>query len=132
MNDQPRSSTIKPRYSGQRTGLAVEDIKLSLINNLFYGMGRVSAIERRNNLYTALALTVRERAFHQRVHTIESLGKQQPCRVVAVSEFGCDVDAWTRKSIPNLARMGKFSSDRSIGEYCDQIWNVKPVQEKVG
>lgn len=36
-------------------------------------------------------------------------------------------DQWTRKSIYNVARMGKFSSDRSIREYCEDIWDVKPV-----
>ncbi|MCC7528729.1 MAG: glycogen/starch/alpha-glucan phosphorylase, partial [Candidatus Melainabacteria bacterium] len=36
-------------------------------------------------------------------------------------------DQWTRKSIYNVARMGKFSSDRSIREYCKDIWDVKPV-----
>ncbi|MGB3574037.1 MAG: glycogen/starch/alpha-glucan phosphorylase [Phormidesmis sp.] len=39
-----------------------------------------------------------------------------------------DQDNWVRMSILNAARMGKFSSDRSIQEYCDQIWNIKPVE----
>jgi glycogen phosphorylase len=37
---------------------------------------------------------------------------------------------WTRMSILNVARMGKFSSDRTIEEYCRDVWHVEPVPVK--
>jgi glycogen phosphorylase len=36
-----------------------------------------------------------------------------------------DQDAWARKAILNVASSGKFSSDRTIGEYSSQIWKTK-------
>ena len=44
-----------------------------------------------------------------------------------VSTVYRDRDRWTRMSILNTARMGRFSSDRAIWEYSQDIWNVRPV-----
>ncbi len=39
-----------------------------------------------------------------------------------------DQEAWSRHAVLNVARMAKFSSDRTIGEYAKNIWNVKPLK----
>jgi starch phosphorylase len=43
-----------------------------------------------------------------------------------------DRDVWTRMSIANVARSGKFSSDRSIREYATRIWSLRPVNVALG
>jgi starch phosphorylase len=45
----------------------------------------------------------------------------------AVSRLYRDRDEWARRSILNTARMGKFSSDRSVLEYARNIWHVEPL-----
>jgi starch phosphorylase len=45
-----------------------------------------------------------------------------------VAELYKNKEEWTKKSIYNVARVSKFSSDRSVQEYADKIWKVKPVR----
>jgi starch phosphorylase len=43
-----------------------------------------------------------------------------------VAGLYADPMAWTRKAIINVACSGKFSSDRTIVEYAERIWGLKP------
>ena len=49
-----------------------------------------------------------------------------------VSESFLDPAGWTRKSIVNVARCGKFSSDRTIRDYACDIWGVQRLEESAG
>jgi starch phosphorylase len=44
-----------------------------------------------------------------------------------VSAAFLNPDDWARRAILTVARMGHFSSDRAIREYCQKIWHVQPV-----
>lgn len=48
------------------------------------------------------------------------------CRDEAVKEYQ-QPNLWTRKCLLNIARMGYFSSDRTIAEYAKEIWSIKPA-----
>jgi len=41
--------------------------------------------------------------------------------------FFQDPDHWFTMAISNVASSGKFSSDRTIRQYAEEIWNVKPM-----
>jgi len=69
---------------------------------------------------------------------IDNLTRNDPYLVLAdyaayiacqdlVSAAYRDTAHWTRMSILNVARMGKFSSDRTIAEYCRDIWRATPT-----
>ena len=45
----------------------------------------------------------------------------------AVSAAYHDATRWTRMSIVNVARTGRFSSDRAIRDYCRHVWHAVPV-----
>jgi starch phosphorylase len=39
-----------------------------------------------------------------------------------------DKERWARSAIMNVASSGKFSSDRTIKQYADEIWSLKPIK----
>ncbi len=43
-----------------------------------------------------------------------------------IGKLYADAEAWSRKAIINIACSGKFSSDRTIQEYCREIWHAEP------
>ena len=55
-----------------RTGLTVESIKQSFIDNLLSGLGRMPAVATPHDAYTALALSVRDRVFRRGVTSLEA------------------------------------------------------------
>src|SRR4051812_27753920 len=65
-----------------RSGITVQDIKRSFQENLHLCLGRSPATATHNDLYTALALTVRDRVHDRGVRTIERC-MQEDSRAVA-------------------------------------------------
>ena len=43
------------------------------------------------------------------------------------SSLYADRDAWNKMSLKNIAESGIFAADRSIQDYAEDIWNIKPV-----
>src|SRR5262245_65634292 len=76
-----KSCALSPGV-GVRTGLSVADLRQSFIDNLFCSLGRVPMAATPNDIYTALALTVRDRVHKQGVRTMEA-GSEHEARVVA-------------------------------------------------
>ncbi len=49
------------------------------------------------------------------------------CQETQVARTFRQPEVWQQKAILNVARMGRFSSDRTIAEYAREIWNIKPL-----
>ena len=76
-----KSCALSPGV-GVRTGLSVADLRQSFLDNLLCSLGRVPMAATPNEIYTALALTVRDRVHKQGVRTMEARIEHE-ARVVA-------------------------------------------------
>ena len=63
---------------------------------------------------------------HDHYLLLADYGAYVACQERVSDTYRCPA-AWTRKSILNVAHMGKFSTDRTIKEYADDIWGLTPV-----
>jgi starch phosphorylase len=68
--------------------------------------------------------------FHDPYLVLADFASYRDCQQEVSARFA-DSDSWTRMSILNAARSGLFSSDRTIREYCRDIWRIRPVPVKL-
>ncbi|MEA3413368.1 MAG: glycogen/starch/alpha-glucan phosphorylase [Pseudomonadota bacterium] len=76
---------------------------------------------------TALFRPVTDNLLHQDPFMVLADYASYVSRQDEVARAWVDHTQWDRMSILNVARMGRFSSDRSIRDYCERIWKVQPV-----
>ncbi len=75
----------KPGVENGNIGLSKEDIKTSFLEKLFYSLGRIPAIATQNDLYTSLALTVRDRVLRKYVQSLEQYAERDSRAVAYLS-----------------------------------------------
>ena len=110
-----RAEGYRPRDIYTKNGELHEAIEL--LRSGFFSRGD-------RNLFEGLVSSLLERDDFMLLADFESYVDCQS-RVSAAYK---DTKQWTRMSILNTARMGKFSSDRAIREYCEDIWKIQPVR----
>jgi starch phosphorylase len=138
-----------------RTGSTTSEIKQAFRDNLCCGLGRLDVEKVKAGGYRPRDYYEKNRALQEVIDfvasgalgrgdrelfrpIVENLLDHDPFLLLAdyqayidaqerVSALWRKPKAWTRCSILNTARMGKFSSDRSIRDYCERVWNIKPA-----
>ncbi len=113
-----KKGTYNPRQIYEENGQLKE--VLDLIGSGFFSKGDKA-------LFAPLVASLLDRDEYLVLADYSSYVKCQK----RVNRTYIDEERWVRMSILNVARMGYFSSDRSIKEYADEIWHVKPVVKDV-
>jgi glycogen phosphorylase len=88
---------------------------IDMIGNGFFSVGEL-------NRYQAIVDTLLHKGDHYLLLADYAAYVEAQEKVAALYQ---DEEAWSRVAILNVARMAKFSSDRTIGEYANRIWKVK-------
>src|SRR5258708_11341037 len=81
-NTQVDSQGNRSAIENDGNGLSVEALRRALADNLFYVQGKFPEIATKNDLYMALAYTVRDRLLQRWINTIETYLKQQKPKIV--------------------------------------------------
>jgi starch phosphorylase len=85
MSDDSHEPTENSGSHAHRTGLSVADIKQAFLDNLFYQLNRTQVFATKHDLYSALAVTIRDRVFHASVHTLDNYAEHKPRIVTYLS-----------------------------------------------
>ncbi|MGQ2967066.1 glycogen/starch/alpha-glucan phosphorylase, partial [Methylophilus sp.] len=88
---------------------------IDMIGNGYFSVGEL-------NRYQAIVDTLLHKGDHYLLLADYAAYVEAQEKVAALYQ---DEEAWSRVAILNVARMAKFSSDRTIGEYANRIWKVE-------
>jgi glycogen phosphorylase len=88
---------------------------IDMIGNGYFSVGEL-------NRYQAIVDTLLHKGDHYLLLADYAAYVEAQDKVAALYQ---DEEAWSRMAILNVARMAKFSSDRTIGEYANRIWKVE-------
>lgn len=94
----------------------------SLVDGTFSDLG--------NGVYGSIHRSLMETApWHQadQYFVLEDYEAYRRTQQIINREYTFRMD-WARKQLKNIANAGKFSSDRTIKEYAEEIWNITPVK----